>query len=128
MAAADAAMILYHGTRRPFGKRGLLLPRSEHDGPGTNAPLNTGRTAWPDADTWCYATEHVELAWAYAYAAPGRGRPRVLIVSPLDEYIHRDPESSEESLCWRFKSAWVVEVLTDPPFSQEAAEAGWAVR
>lgn len=115
--------MLYHGTRRPFRKGGLLLPRAHHGGAGSGAPTNHAPP--DDADQWCYATEEPLLAWAYAWAAPGRGKPRVLIVAPLDDPVP-DPEHSPAMRAWRFGSGRVTDVLTDPPITEQEARDGWA--
>lgn len=117
---------LYHGTRAGFrGRGGLLMPRARHGGRATGAPVNSGREPLPDAEQCVYLTEHVELAWAYAWAAPGRGKPKVLVVRPLGP-IEPDPEHSVEMAAWRCEAAIVEQVLTDPPFGEEEAKAGWA--
>ncbi len=63
----------YHGTRRGFQKGGLLVPRADHGKAGTTAPLAPGRAAPDDAVNHVYMTQDLDLAWAYAWAAPGRG-------------------------------------------------------
>lgn len=115
-------MNLYHGTRRPFKKGGLLLPRDVHGGASTSAPLNG--PAEPSAESWVYVTESLNLAWAYAYAAPGRGKPRVLRVHPMGR-IEPDHEHSAEMCAWRCESAGVVAVYTIPPMTAEEAAKGW---
>lgn len=118
-------MLLYHGTRRPFrSKGGLLLPRAHHGGAGSSAPTNSAPPA--TAVDWCYGTEDVLLAWAYAWAAPGRGKPRVLLVQPFDVPTP-DPEHSPAMRAWRFGSGRVVDILTDSPITEAEARQGWEV-
>lgn len=115
---------LYHGTRVPFGAGGLLLPRAEHGGPGTTAPLNPGREQPPDADRWVYLTTSLEVAWVYAWHAPGSGRPRVLVIRSAHG-LHRDPEHSASMDAWRAAWASVARVLRVPAVSEAAARSGW---
>ena len=90
-------MTWYHGTRRGFRRGGLLLPRSTHGGPATSAP---------------------------AWRAPGRGKPKVLVIEPFGD-IERDPEHSLAMDAWRGSWAKVRGVLTEPAVSEDAARAGW---
>ena len=100
------APVFYHGTRRGFRSGGVLLPAAL-----TGAPDNhgLGRTAV------VYVTPDLELAWDYAEAALGRGRPKVLVVRPLG------PLAVDESTCGgqeqaSFACSWarVLRVLAAP--------------
>lgn len=112
---------LFHGTRRGFRAGGLLLPRSAHGGAPTSAP---GGQAPPGAAGYVYATEHLDLAWAYAFHAPGRGRPKVLRVGPLGP-VTPDPEHSAAMAAWRCEAARVLEVLLTPTLTEAEAREGW---
>jgi hypothetical protein len=115
---------LYHGTRRGFGVGGYLFPRAHHGGAGTSAPVNPGREVPAEADNWVYVTESIELAWAYAWAAPGRGKPKVLEVRAYTP-IEPDPEHSAAAQAWRCGSAKVLRVHTDPVMTEAEAREGW---
>lgn len=75
--------MMYHGTRRPFTKGGLLLPVDDHKG-----KARTGQAT--DGTAFCYMTTDRELAEWYAIQAKGRGLPRVLTVEPIG-LIEVDP-------------------------------------
>lgn len=115
---------MYHGTRRGFTRGGWLMPRADHGGSGTTAPTAPGRESPDDADRWVHFTGDLILAWVYAWHAPGRGRPKVLVVEPHGR-AERDPEHSPGMDAWRCESAKVVRVLTDPAISEAEARAGW---
>lgn len=126
MSTTPHRMTLLHGTRRPFQRGGLLLPRSEHRGPGTTAPLNPGKQEPADAAQWVYLTTDLRLAWVYAWHAPGRGRPRVLTVAPLGE-VEADDEHSAAMAAFRCQAAKVVAVDLSPVLDEEEARAGWVL-
>jgi hypothetical protein len=116
---------LFHGTRRPFMKGGLLLPRAKLGGaPATSAPMKAGRAPNPDAENWVYVTTSLTLAWVYAWHAPGRGRPRVLTVTPLGP-VYDDPEHSPDMEAYRTDAAVVAAVDLEPLVSEADARAGW---
>lgn len=118
-------MTLYHGTRAGYrGPGGLVLPRATHGGPGTSAPVNAGQAAPADAGRWVYATESLDLAWVYAWHAPGRGRPKVLVIEPRGT-LEPDPEHSPAMTAWRCEWATVSAVLTTPAVTEDEARAGW---
>jgi hypothetical protein len=117
---------LYHGTRRPFAKGGLLLPQSKHGGAGTHAPLMAGATSPADASGYVYVTTSETLAWVYAWCAPGRGKPRVLIVGPCGE-VERDPEHSLAMEAFRCEAAAVLAVDLVPKVDEADAREGWIV-
>lgn len=118
-------MTFFHGTRRGFGRGGYLFPRTFHGGEGTAAPVNSGQAPSADADGWVYLTEEIDLAWAYAYAAPGRGKPKVLEVEPYG-VVEPDPEHGPRMKAWRCNgSARVVRVLTEPTMTEAEAQEGW---
>jgi hypothetical protein len=117
---------LYHGTRRGFGSGGWLFPRDFHHSTGTTAPVNSGHAPAPDASGWVYATESLDLAWAYAYAAVGRGRPKVLVVEPHGR-IEPDPEHSADMQAWRFEFGRVTAILTEPTITEIEAYQGWVI-
>lgn len=120
-------VVLYHGTRAGFrGRGGLLVSRSFHGGPGTTAPLNPGRVQPVDAPDWVYLTTDETLAWVYAWHAPGKGKPKVLIVSSIDG-LEPDPEHSAAMTAWRCRSARVDRVLTTPAITEEDARGGWVL-
>lgn len=115
----------FHGTRRGFTRGGYLFPRNDHGGPGTTAPTNPGMTSPEDSADWVHITRDPVLAWAYAWSAPGRGKPKVLTVEPHGP-VEDDPEHSVRMDAWRCEWAKVVAVDTDPALSEEEALAGWA--
>lgn len=102
--------LLYHGTRAPFrGRGGLVLPGDE-----------TGRHAHPGMEyrsDYVYVTPDLDLAWAYAIAATGRGKPRVLVVLPGSPLLHDDSTiaGGEEQVSFRCTHAYVQKILTDQP-------------
>lgn len=115
----------YHGTRAGFqGRGGLLTPRVRHGGKSTHAPLKEGYSEREDAAKYVYLTTSLELAWVYAWHAPGRGNPKVLTVRPLAP-VYRDPEHSEDMQAYRTESAVVLSVDTDPIMDEWTASAGW---
>lgn len=114
----------FHGTRRGFTTGGALLPRDEHAGPGTAAPLNPGYTAPADTAAWVYLTQDVNVAWAYAWVAPGRGRPKVVEVIPHGN-LEPDPEHSTTMYAWRCEWAKVCRVHKTPAITEAEAAAGW---
>lgn len=124
MIAGVEAVTLYHGTRRGFGRGGVVMPRSFHGGAGTSAPVT--RHAETGAESWVYVTGSLELAWAYAWHAAGRGKPKVLVVEPRGE-LEPDPEHSAAMDAWRCEWAVVRQVLTDPAISEAEARTGWVV-
>lgn len=115
---------LYHGTRQGFSRGGLLLPRAEHGGAGTAAPVNPGRQVPADASRWVYGTGSLDLAWVYAWHAVGRGRPKVLVLHPHGA-PRSDPEHSPAADAWRCEWATVTRVLTDPTVTEQEARDGW---
>lgn len=116
----------FHGTRRGFTRGGLLLPRSQHGKAASTAPLQPGKEAVADAADWVYLTRNVDLAWAYAWAAPGRGRPKVLQVIPHGP-LEPDDEHSPQMDAWRCAWAKVANVHTHPTITEVEATAGWIV-
>lgn len=114
----------YHGTRRGFTRGGVLIPRSQHGQPGTTAPLALERQSPTGHDEWVYLTQDETLAWVYAWHAPGRGKPKVLVVRPCGE-VEPDPEHSAAMNAWRAEWARVTDVLTDPVLTETEARAGW---
>lgn len=116
----------FHGTRRGFTTGGLLLPRSTHGGPGTAAPVNPGRAVPDEAQGWVYLTEDIDVAWAYAWVAPGRGKPKVVEVVPHDD-LEPDPEHSPAMRAWRCRWATVSRVHTVPTITEAEARDGWDV-
>lgn len=118
---------LYHGTRRGFTKRGLLMPRTFHQSKQvTTAPLMPGKQPREDSEQYVYVTTSKILAWAYAWAATGRGRPRVLTVAPLGP-VWPDPEHSVDMEAYRCEAAVVVDVDFEPMITETEANAGWQV-
>jgi hypothetical protein len=96
--------VLYHGTRAPFrGGGGLVLPgadvgRENH---------NLGRS------DRVYVTPDLELAWLYAEASKGRGKPKVLIVEPRSPLEVDDSTiGNEEQEAYSCAYAVVQKVLT----------------
>lgn len=116
---------LFHGTRAPFQVGGLLLPRSTTSAVGTTAPLNAGRRTPVDADQYVYLTADLDVAWAYAFAATGCSRPRVLVAMPEDPPIS-DGEHSARMGAFKASAATVIEVMLEPTITAEQAAAGWA--
>lgn len=114
----------YHGTRRGFTRGGVLIPRSHHGRTGTSAPTAPGRSSPASADQYVYLTRDLNLAWVYAWHAPGRGRPKVLVVAPHGD-LEPDPEHSREMDAWRCDWATVRQVLTEPAVTEADARAGW---
>lgn len=125
-AGDTETLSLFHGTRRPFKRGGLLIPRSRHGGPGTSAPLTPGRTQPEDAADWVYLTSDLDLAWVYAFHAPGRGRARVLRVTPIGDVL-RDIEHGDTMAAYRCEAATVADVLTEPTVTEAEARDGWII-
>lgn len=98
---------LYHGTRAPFrGKGGLLLPGD------TCGRDNHGL----DRSGVVYVTPDLDLAWDYARAARGRGKPRVLIVAPDGRLTVDDSTVNGcEQEAYTCEAAIVLDVLTHDP-------------
>lgn len=77
-------MVLYHGTRAPFGKGGLVLPgsmvgRDNSRQGGLINPL-TGEP-WADGrNDMVYVTTDLDLAKEFARHCSGRGRAKVFEV------------------------------------------------
>ena len=80
-----------------------------------------------DAGDWVYLTTDIDLAWVYAWHAPGRGAPRVLVVRPIDDSLEPDPEHSAAMTAWRCKAASVTKVLTTPTVTEDEARSGWVM-
>lgn len=115
---------LYHGTRKPFSKGGLVMPRTFHGSTGTTAPLKPGASPRPDSERFVYVTPSLMLAWVYAWSATGRGRPRVLTVKPLSD-VWADPEHSADMEAYRCEAALVEAVDLVPLVDEQTAVAGW---
>jgi hypothetical protein len=110
---------LYHGTRRPFGRGGLLVPGddvgADHHGLGRSG--------------WVYVTPDFELAKEYARAAQGRGRAKVVQVRPWGEVYVDDSTiaGGEEQESYRCEAAtvlrrvWIEETRSEPPIRRTAA-------
>lgn len=123
--AVEEPVRFFHGTRAGFGKGGWVFPRTFHQGEGTSAPLQPGRQAPSDAERYVYITTSEDLAWVYAWHAPGRGRPRVLVVEPRSE-VADDPEHSPLMQAYRCEVAKVLAVRFTPTVSEKDAREGWA--
>lgn len=81
---------LYHGTRAGFGRGGLVLPVALH-----GRRPRSGHTG-DDSTAYAYATPDREMAAFYALNdRHGRGRPRVLTVTPLGP-VEADPSRYDE--------------------------------
>ena len=116
----------YHGTRRGFTRGGYVTPRNFHRSKdGTSAPLQPGKASPADAVEHTYLTTSPLLAWVYAWAAPGRGKPKVLTVEPMGD-VYRDPEHSADMEAYRC-DGWlrVVNVDTEPIITEQEARDGW---
>lgn len=96
---------LYHGTRAGFrGSGGLVLP-------GDLVGKDNHGLKRSDA---VYLTPDLELAWDYARACKGRGRPRVLVVRPMSELEMDDSTvGEEEQESYRCSGARVLRTLTE---------------
>lgn len=115
-------MTLYHGTRRGFRPGGWLMPRAWHGGPGTTAPA---AGALAGAEDHIYLTDDVDLAWVYAWHAPGRGKPKVLVIEPTAPIEH-DPEHSAQMPAYRSRGMGrVLAVNTTPTITEQQAREGW---
>lgn len=101
------------------------MPRTFHGGAPTTAPLNPGRVQPQDAADWCYLTTDLDLAWVYAWHAPGRGHPRVVEVEPFD--LDPDPEHSAGMDAWRCRWARVITVHRTPTVTESEARSGWVL-
>lgn len=109
-----SAEVWYHGTRAGFLAGGLVLPRNETGAQPTRAPLNPGRRLPADQGSFVYMTRDLDVAWSYARAASGRGKPKVLVVRPLSQ-PQRDREHGPGTDTWRCTAATVSKVLRDAP-------------
>lgn len=117
--------VYYHGTRRGFTRNGYVTPRTFSKSDGTTAPLKKGHVAPLDSAGFVYVTTDLTLAWVYAWHAPGRGKPKVLIVKPQGD-VYRDPEHSPDMEAYRIAGwAKVLDVMRQPLISEEDARAGW---
>ena len=117
-------IVWYHGTRRGFTRGGVLSPRAFHGQAATTAPTNPGMASSPDSGEWVYITIDVNLAWVYAFHAPGTGRPKVLTVTPRGDVEH-DPEYSLRTVAYRCPWAAVTGVLKLPTMTESEARNGW---
>lgn len=103
-----SAPLLYHGTRAGFrGRGGLVLPGTDvgrHNHPGLEYRSD-----------WVYLTPDLDLAWLYAEAASGRGRPKVLVVRPGSGLLNDDSTlaGDDEQVSFRCTHAYVDRVLLD---------------
>lgn len=93
-------MPLYHGTRVPFTKGGLVLPGdttgADHHGLGRS--------------DWVYVTAELDIAIEFAKVAKGRGRPKVFEVLYVGD-IERDDSTlagGEEFDGYRVTEARIV--------------------
>lgn len=102
------------------------MPRSVTGKASTSAPVLPGQRVSDDADMFVYITTDVDLAWVYAYAARGRGKPKVLTVEPLGP-VMRDPEHSYDMPTFRTFAARVLAVSTEPTITEDQAVSGWLV-
>jgi len=95
-------MTLYHGTRRPFGAGGLVLPGND---------VGVDNHGLGRSDT-VYVTPDLGLAKQYAKAARGEGVPRVLSVRPWTA-LERDDSTigGEEQRSFRTSAATVLAVV-----------------
>lgn len=114
----------FHGTKVAFAQGDVLLPRKEHDGAPTNAPLTPGGERHHASDGYVYVTTRLLLAWAYAHASGASGEPVVLKVEPQGP-IEPDPEHSAHMYAYRCKSARVLVADDEPAISAEVAERSW---
>ena len=103
----------YHGTRRPFGPGGLLLPGEKFG--ADNHGL--GRSEW------VYVTTELDLAIEYAKAAQGRGKAKVVQVQPWGEMFVDDSTiaGGEEQDSYKCEAAkvlrrvWIEAERSQPP-------------
>lgn len=89
-----------------------MLPRNETGARPTAAPLSPGRTLPADQGNFVYLTRDLDVAWHYAKAAAGRGKPRVLVLTPLSQ-PERDPEHGPNTDAWRCQAATVSRVIQE---------------
>lgn len=106
-------MTLYHGTRAPFGKGGLVLPGALVDrdnarqgglvNPVTGEPWSTPR------NDKVYVTTDLDLAKDFARHSAGRGKAKVFEVRYVGE-IERDYATfgGEERESYRVDEARIV--------------------
>jgi hypothetical protein len=96
---------LYHGTRRPFQKGGLVLPAKV-----TGAKFTEGGVR-EDEGEHVYVTPDWQLAATFARMANGRGRPRILTVKPLSKLeVDWATFGGEEREAYRCEAAIVEKV------------------
>lgn len=88
--------------------------------------MTSGAASPEDSDQWVYVTQSLDLAWVYAWHAPGRGKPKVLVVEPHGT-VEPDPEHSAAMDAWRCEWARVSGVLTEPTMTEEEARSGWVL-
>ncbi len=100
------------------------MPRTFSGSGATTAPTAAGHCARPDSERYVYVTTSLELAWVYAWHAPGRARPRVLTVRPLSD-VWDDPEHSAEMEAYRCEAARVESVDLVPLVTEAEARTGW---
>lgn len=98
-------MSLYHGTRIGVTKGALLLPGDQFD--KDNHGLGRSDRV--------YLTTDLGLAWDYAEAASGRGRPKVCEVMPLGPLSVDDSTvGGDEQDSYVTDAAVVVRVIERP--------------
>lgn len=102
----------YHGTRRPFGPGGLLLP-------GEQAGADNHGLGRSD---WVYVTTDLDLAIEYAKVAQGRGRAKVVEVAPWGEmFVDNSTVGGQEQDSYRCEAAkvlrrvWMEQQRSQPP-------------
>lgn len=107
-------VVFYHGTRAGFrGSGGLVLPRVQTGRPANHEAASAGPSFAPDAGEWVYVTLDLELAWDFAEAAQGRGKPKVLVVAPWSTPVEDWSSVNGEVLpMYRVEGATVEKVLT----------------
>jgi hypothetical protein len=59
------------------------VPRAWHGKEANTATLTVPQGWYDDRADFVYVTTDLDLAWAMAERAPGRGRPKVLVVEPM---------------------------------------------
>ena len=116
---SEQVALLYHGTRAGFrGRGGIVLPGVQvgrHNHPGLEYRSD-----------WVYITPDLDLAWEYAEAAQGRGKPKVLVVLPGSGLLNDDSTiaGGVEQISFRCTHAIVQKVLTVRECPAQPAQAG----
>lgn len=92
-------MPLYHGTRKPFGKGGLVLPGKLTSEDNTTGSESYTQGLRPYTGEKVYVTTDLELAKHFAKISKGRGKAKVFEVLYVGSIERDDALFDGEELC-----------------------------